>query len=136
MTTQPPDFVTFRTPQAVEVRDERVPVYRIALVLARCLYTVIELIEGVERMHLRYTLDKRSTAIPMLIARGLATHEMVKRRDLYFIALNYAIECQAVLDVVGQRGTLEDEALAEAIAKTRELREMLAPLILPPRKEY
>jgi hypothetical protein len=65
MATQPPDFVTFRTPQPVEVRDERVPVYRVALELARCLYTVIELIEGVERVSLRYKLDQRSTAIPM-----------------------------------------------------------------------
>lgn len=136
MATQPPEFVTFRTPQPVEVRDERVPVYRVSLELARCLYTVVELIEGVERVHLRNTLDTRSTAIPMLIARGLATHVMVERRNHFEIALASATECKAVLDVIAQRGTLEDEALAEAIAKTQELREMLAPLIVPPRKEY
>ena len=136
MATNPPEFVTFRTPQPVEVRDERVPVYRVALELARCLYTVIELIEGVERVSLRYKLDQRSTAIPMLIARGLATAVMEQRRAFFNAALAYATDCKAVLDVIAQRGTLEEEALAEAIAKTQELRDMLAPLVLPPRKEY
>ena len=136
MGTEPPPFVKFRSASVSTTPvDDRVPVYRLALELSRQLFSVIELTEGVERIYLRDTLDKRSTTIPLLIARALSTGDMPRRRGLFENARIYATECEAILDVLGERGTLEAEVLASAITTTRELRDRLGALTIPPPRQ-
>ena len=131
MATEPPPFVTFKsnTPAPTETKPEGVqPVYQLALDLSKQLFTIIELTEGVERFHLRDALDKKSTAISMLVARALSTVEMTERRRLYRKAHESATECLAILDVLAQRGTVEPEPLEQARATANDLCSKLARL--------
>lgn len=131
MATEPPPFITFRTD-----RSERVPVYELALELSRQLFTIIELVEGVERIHLRDKLDRRSTEVPVLIAKAMATPDMARRRDLFETARIYTTECEAILDVLHQRATVEDEVITPALETSRKLRDQLAALAVPPPRVY
>lgn len=119
MATEPPPFiVTFRRkPEPPFVQ----PVYRLALDLSKQLFTIVELTESVERFHLRDTLDKRSTAIPMMIARALGEKDMAERRKHFRTAHEAVTECVAILDVLAQRGTVEPAALEQARATGGDL---------------
>jgi four helix bundle protein len=123
MATEPPPFVTFKAkPETVQ------PVYQLALELSKQLFTIIELMEGVERFHLRDALDKKSTAISMIVARALGTQDMTHRRKLYRTAHESATECVAILDVLAQRGTVEPEPLEQARVTAGDLCSKLARL--------
>jgi hypothetical protein len=139
MADQPPRFRRAPTgteppPRAV-TKEDRVLAYQLALKLSQQLFVVIELAEGTERIYLRDTLDKRSTTIPQLVAKALSTPEMVRRRGLFENARIYATECEAILDVLVRRGSVEEDALAPALASCRELRDHLATLTVPPRTD-
>ena len=108
MADDPPSFIRFHTGES----EIRVEIYQLALDLASRLYTVIELAE-VERYYLRDALDKKSTAIPVLIARALAVSGP-ERRDHFARARQIIVDCGAILDMLGERGTIEVEALGPA----------------------
>jgi hypothetical protein len=107
-------------------------VYELSLRLASDIYTVVELIAGVERFFLRDQLDRKSTVVPQLVKQALACESMVERRAVYVKARRVALDCLAVLDVLGTRGTIEAEALAIARKTAQALIDMLAPLTVPP----
>jgi hypothetical protein len=132
MATEPPPFVKFKN----VAMPERVAVYQLALDLSKQLYTIIELTEGVERFHLRDMLDKKSTAIPMFVSRGLATADMSERRELYKKARKVLGDCTAILDMLSLRGTVEEEVLANTRATATELGAQLHALTQPPPKAY
>lgn len=114
MATEPPPFVTFKSNVRATQPEDRQPVYQLALDLSKQLYLIIELTESVERFHLRDALDKKSTAVPMIVARALGEKEMTERRKLYRQAHKAATDCMAILDVLAQRGTVEPEPLEQA----------------------
>ena len=103
----------------------RSELYELALELSARVFTVVELAE-VERYHLRDQLDRQSTSIPLLVARGMSTTDMKGRRELYKTALRTLTECTAVIDILGQRGTVEPEALEAARSVALRLSEKLA----------
>src|SRR5688500_7977367 len=90
----------------------RVEIYQLALGLSARLHTVVELAE-VERYYLRDALDKKSTAVPVLIARGLAVSGP-ERREHFATARRVITDCAAILDMLRERGTIEVEALGPA----------------------
>lgn len=113
--------------------EQKILAYQLALSLGQQLCVVIEMTEGVERVYLHDTLDKRSASIAQLVERALATPHLVQRRGLLENARIYATECEAILDVLAQRGSLEPEALEPAVRVCRELRSYLAELAVPPK---
>jgi len=115
------------TPQA------RTEAYQLALELAALLYKVVELAEA-ERYFLRDQLDKTSTVIPVMIAQGLATAEMHERRKLYRRARKAAVDCVAILDVLGERNTVEPQAIEAARVVAVMLAENLETLTIAPPK--
>ena len=46
------------------------------------------------------------------------------------------VEGEVILDVLGMRGTIEPEVLAPALLTTRDLRDKLAVLTVPPPRQY
>src|SRR5258705_7415340 len=117
MAERPPGFaVNFRKP-AEPVAET----YQIALDFTARVFTVIELAEGVERYFLRDQLDRRSTSIPVLVSQALGTAVMTDRRAIYVRARRATRDCLAVLDILAQRGTVEPEVLAAAIAVAKAL---------------
>lgn len=117
MATEPPPIVTFRQAPG---RPE-FPVYELALALSKQLFTIVELTESVERFYLRDTLDKKSTAVPVAVARAMAEKDMSQRRAIYRDAHRGVTDCLAILDVLTQRGTVEPEVLDGARATATEL---------------
>jgi len=115
---------------------ERVPVYQKALDAAAKIFTVIELAADVERYFLRDQLDRKSTAVPQLVAQGLATDNMPQRRTLFERARRMVTDCAAILDMLGERGTVEAEALAAARASVADLVAALQELVTPPPKVW
>src|SRR5215212_8866845 len=108
----PPRFaVTFRPGRQASSPEPET--YQLALELTARVFTVIELAE-VERYFLRDQLDRRSTAVPVLIGQALGTAVMADRRTLYDRARRATRDCLAVLDILSQRGTVEPEALEAA----------------------
>lgn len=128
MATEPPPFVKFKSTTGSKTDEPVQPVYQLALDLSKQLFTIIELTEGVERFHLRDALDKKSTTIPMTVARALGTQEMTERRRLYRRAHELATESMAILDVLAQRGTVEPEPLDQARVTAGDLCSKLARL--------
>lgn len=119
--------VTFRTPAPPEPET-----YQLALELTARVFTVIELAEGVERYYLRDQLDRRSTEVPALIAKGLSTAVMHDRRAHYRAARAAVRDCLVVLDILATRGTVEAQALEAARAHARRLIERLDGLTIEP----
>ena len=136
MAEDPPPFSKLRRvatgSEPPPLREERIA-YRLALELAQRLETVVEGADGVERAYLRGTLDKRSSTIAQLVDEALATAEMVRRRGLLENARIFTTECEAILGVLAQRGSVEDTALMTALESCRELRAHLATLTVPPK---
>lgn len=132
MATEPPPFVRFRAPATGEPDDARVPVYRLALDLSAKLFAIVNLSAGVERFYLRDQLDKKSTAVPVLVARALAIAEMPERRKLLRLARKAVTDGFVILDVLGERGTVDDAALAAARATARALIAELDALTVEP----
>src|SRR5688500_4959711 len=132
MADQPPKFRRAPTgtqpPPRAAGNEERILAYQLALKLSQQLYVVVELAEGT---FARQALDKRSTTIPQLVAKALSTSEMVRRRGLFENARIYATECEAIL--LATRGTVDEDALAPALASCRELRDHLAAFTVPPK---
>jgi four helix bundle protein len=127
------DFsIRIRAPGAAE----RVPVYQQALDAAARIFTVIELAADVERYYLRDQLDRKSTAVPQLVAQGLATDNMPQRRTLLSRARRMVTDCAAILDMLGERGTVEADALAAARASVETLLATLQDLVTPPPKVW
>lgn len=124
MADDPPSFIRFH-PNGSEARVE---IYQLALELANRLYTVVELAE-VERYYLRDALDKKSTAIPVLIARGLATSG-ADRREHYGVARRMVTDCAAILDMLRERGTVEAEVLGPARTLAVAMLQKLEPLLV------
>ena len=108
MADDPPTFIRFYGGES----EMRVEIYQLALELAARLYNVVELAE-LERYYLRDALDKKSTAIPVLIARGLAVSG-AERREHFAHARRIVTDCAAILDTLRERGTIEVEALGPA----------------------
>jgi|GEM_PF-3554813 len=135
--------VTFRPPQQLErsnppkpepaepVRHDRVRIYEMALELASRIYVVIEHAEA-ERYFLRDQLDRKSSAIPQLIAQGLATPDMVTRRALYVRARETLTDCAAILDMLIERATVPRDTLEAPRALALALIDELLPLTVPP----
>jgi len=134
MTTEPPPFVRFRAPgdPASKPGEDRVPVYQLALELSATLFTIVNLSAGVERFYLRDQLDKKSTAIPVLVARALATAEMPERRKVFRLARKAVTDCFVILDVLAQRGTVDDAALEATRASSLALVAQLDALTVEP----
>jgi hypothetical protein len=122
--------VRFRTPSRPP--SDRVEIYELALKLSSEVYTVVELVAGVERFFLRDQLDRKSTVIPQLVKQGMGCESMVERRAVYTKAKRVTLDCLAVLDVLGERGTIEVQALKAAHSTAQALVDALAPLIVPP----
>jgi four helix bundle protein len=115
------------------VAEDRVAIYQDALAFAARVYTVIELAET-ERYYLRDQLDRKSALVPQLIAQGLATADMRARRALYQRARQATTDCATILDMLGERGTIEPEALGPARALAQAvLAQLLALTVAPPR---
>lgn len=115
------------------VPPDRVAIYQAALAFAARVYTVIELAET-ERYYLRDQLDRKSALVPQLIAQGLATPDMRERRALYQRARQATTDCATILDMLGERGTIEPEALAPARALAQAvIAQLLALTVAPPR---
>ena len=136
----PPPIVTFRkrptqSPEHDSDPLAAIPVYRRALELSAALYTIVELAQD-ERYFMRDMLDKKSTAVPLAIAQAFRLEEMAARRELFRRAYNSAKDCKAILDVLGQRGTIEAEALARACHVALALIDELAPYTVEPSKTY
>ena len=93
---------------AGQVRVER---YQRAVELAARLYTVVEL--AAKERCLRDALDTKSTAIPELIARGLASSGP-ERREYFAIARRVIIACAAILDMLRECRTIDIEAISPA----------------------
>ena len=122
--------MTFRRAAALPNADEKAladkaakdrepvvqPLYKLALDLSEQLFLIVELTAAVERFHLRDKLDKSSTAIPVTVARALATKDMSDRRAFYREAHQYVTECMAILDILLKRGTIEPEPFETARA--------------------
>jgi len=124
--------IRIRAPGSVD----RVPVYQKALDAAAKIFTVIELAADVERYFLRDQLDRKSTAVPQLVAQGLATDNMPQRRTLFERARRMVTDCAAILDMLGERGTVEAEALAAARTSVAGLLAALQELVTPPPKVW
>jgi hypothetical protein len=135
MADQPPKFRRAPTgtepPPRAQTNEDRILAYQLALKLSQQLYVVIELAEGT---FARQALDKRSSTIPQLVAKALSTSEMVRRRGLFENARIYATECEAILDTLATRGTVDEGALGPALASCRELRDHLAAFTVPPKQ--
>jgi 23S rRNA-intervening sequence protein len=116
-------------PLLVEV--VRFDVYELALELSKSVFAVIEAAE-LERFFIRDALDRKSTAVPVLVRQGLNTANMHERRIAYDRARKAALECATLLDVLGQRGTIADKLLAPAQAAATLLVDKLTPLTVPP----
>lgn len=133
MATEPPPFVRFRSPGAgASPDDERVPVYRLALALSAKLFAIVNLAVGTERFYLRDQLDKKSTAIPVLVARALQIAEMAERRKLLRLARKAVTDGFVILDVLAERGTVDGAALEGARTAARELIAQLDALTVEP----
>jgi hypothetical protein len=135
-----PPIVTFRKrPTLSPERDAdplaSIPVYRRALELSAALYAIVELAAD-ERYFMRDMLDKKSTAVPLAIAQAFRLEEMAARRELFRAASNSAKDCKALLDVLGQRGTIAPDALARASEVVCALIDELVPYTIEPRKTY
>jgi four helix bundle protein len=111
--------------------EERIGIYQRALEFSAKIFTVVELAE-VERYFLRDRLDRRSTAIPLLVTQALATEVMADRRRLFLQAQCATRDVATLLDVLGERGTVEPEALDAARQQARLLAAELAALTIPP----
>ncbi|HEU0028993.1 MAG TPA: four helix bundle protein [Kofleriaceae bacterium] len=120
--------IRFRAPSPADA-------YELALAMTAAIYTVVELAEP-ERYFLRDQLDRRSAAVPILIAQGHATEVMHDRRTAFRRARQAARDCLAVLDIFGQRGTVEPAALGAARAATRAVIDKLGPLTVAPPRVY
>lgn len=129
MATDPPPFVSFRK-RSDKPDLERVPIYQQALELAKQVFTVVEICEGVERFYLRDALDKKSTAVATLIARALAAGNMDDRRGLYRQAHRAVVDCASMLDILQHRGTVEEEVVAAARATATALAPALEKLTI------
>ncbi|HEU4732307.1 MAG TPA: four helix bundle protein [Kofleriaceae bacterium] len=116
-------------------RNERVELYDQALAFTARVLTVIELAET-ERYHVRDQLDRKAVIVPQLIAQGLALADMQARRALYQRAREALIDCAAILDILGERGTIEPEELTPARELARALIEKLLALTVPPPRAW
>jgi hypothetical protein len=122
------------TPKPAAVADpgEMIPIYTRALELASLAFAIIERYDS-ERYYIRDQLDRKSTDVPQLVSRALATTEMAKRRDLYTQARFLAGDISSILDMLASRKTIDREALEPARALARVLGAELAELAVPPR---
>jgi len=109
----------------------RAIVYRQALAFTARAFAVTEL-AATERFHLRDQLDRKASMVPQLVAQGLALADMHARRVLYVRARQAVTDCAAILDILGERGTVDLIALAPAAALALALLDTLGPLTAPP----
>jgi len=112
--------------------SEGFQIYDLSLQLATDIFTVIELVAGVERFYVRDQLDRKSTGIPQLVRQGLSTHHMTERRRLYHRARQMTVECLATLDILAARGSIEPEAVGAARNTATALIDALRPLLVTP----
>jgi four helix bundle protein len=124
----PPDFVIFRdaTRPATIARPE---IYQLALDFTARVFQVIE-VAAMERFHLKDQLDRRSTAIAVLVAQARDTPGGPMRRARYQQARRAAMDCSAILDILHQRNTVEASVLAPARAMVADLLARLAQLAI------
>lgn len=115
-----PSFVRFRAPRETDV-------YQVALDFTAAVFQVIQLAE-LERFHLKDQLDRRSTAIALLVSQARAQPGGRTRRGLYQQARRAAMECRAVLDILAQRHTVEASVLEAARDLAADLEPRLATL--------
>lgn len=120
-----------RAEPVAPLRQDRVEIYQQALAFTAQVFTVIELAET-ERYHVRDQLDRKSAIVPQLIAQGLALADMTARRAIYQRAREALTDCAAILDILGERGTIEPEALTPARELAHLLIQKLFALIAPP----
>ncbi|HMG24950.1 MAG TPA: four helix bundle protein [Kofleriaceae bacterium] len=124
-----------REPRGEIERHDRVPVYGRAVELAARAHAVIELAET-ERFFLRDQLDRKSSLVPQLIAQGLAIADMPARRELFRQARRALTDCAAIFDMLLQRGSAPDEAVAGARVLALALLEELFALTVEPGKVW
>ena len=132
--TQPPanEDSNTTTPE----RHDRLELYQLALAFTSQVYTVIELAAELERYFLRDQLDRKSAAIPQLVAQGLATGEMPVRRALFVRARQLLTDCATILDMLGERRSVHPGAIAPARTIALELLDRLLELTQPPPKVW
>jgi four helix bundle protein len=118
-------------PPVPPVLQDRVELYQQALAFAARVFTVVELAET-ERYHVRDQLDRKSAIVPQLIAQGLALADMKARRAIYQRAREALTDCAAILDILGERGTIEPEALTPPRELAHVLIQKLFALIAAP----
>lgn len=118
-----PAFVTFRDPA------KPADIYEVALDFTSRVFRVIQHAEH-ERFHLKDQLDRRSTAIAMLVARARDTPGGSSRRSLFEQARKAAMDCRSILDMVAGRNTAESSVLQPAREVAAELVARLAQLAI------
>lgn len=111
--------------------DDRPLVYRQGLAFAARTFAITELAAS-ERFHLRDQLDRKASVVPQLVAQALAVADMHRRRSLYLTARQAVTDCVAILDLLGERGTVGPIDLAPAAALAEALLDSLAALTVPP----
>lgn len=111
----------------------RVPIYELALELASRCYGVLERAEA-QRYFLRDQLERKSAAVPQLVAQGLATADMTARRALYQRARMITTDCTTLLDLLATRAALPADQLDPARSAATLLIDALLPLTVPPAK--
>lgn len=133
----PPFAIRFR-PRATEppateppAAEPLIALYRDALAFAAEAARVVDVAEAA-RFFLRDQLDRKSAAVPQLIAQGLATDNVPARRALYRRARMLATDCAAILDLLAARGAVAAAQIEAAQARAQPLLDELRAQTVPP----
>ena len=107
--------------------EGRTRAYQLALSLSSRVFTIVEL-AAMERYFVRDRLEKLSMSLPheVLFAQQYATQR--ERIRTYQRALHTAREILSVIDILGERGTIEPEAVVDGRAIATELVAVLTQL--------
>lgn len=118
--------------QSAEVIGESDPAqrsraYQLALRLSSHIFTIVELAE-MERYAVRNRLDRLGMALPPLVLSAQTQGTQYERHHAYTEARTIARQCLSMIDIFGERGTVEPEAIGEARATATELHDLLTEL--------
>ena len=106
---------------------ERPVVYALALALSAQVYTIVEL-AAMERYYLRDRLEKLGNSLPLMILEANARTTQRERIALFERVRAAARSCLGIIDILGERGTVEPEAVDAARGSAFALLDVLTEL--------
>ena len=115
-------------PVIAETADASRPrVYQLALQLSSRVFTIVEL-AAMERYFVRDRLEKLSMQLPKVLLTAVQIGTRRERTLEYVRAYTLTNEVLSIIDILGERGTVEPEPIRDAQASAIALRDLLHEL--------